>query len=339
MHCKRILTLGIGLAAATALLLGGCGSDTAKLKSTKEEQTPVMTVDGIDVPYEIYRYVALNYKAQYEAEAGGDTAIWDGAEGSAFHERLNEHVDETIINLYATQSLCAQYDIAPDDDVIAKALDQKMEELYEQYADDMALYRENLAEAHMTDSVYRFLIRNDLLADELFFAMYNAGEFPDGEEALQPIFASDEIIRVKQILISATNGSSDEENRAKIEEIYRLVESGADFDTLIHEYGQDLYLFNNDDGYYIAKGTRHPEFEEAAFSLAVGETSGIVHSDAGYSIIKRYEKDDAYLKSHYDDLRTEYYSALYNIRLETYAAGLTIERLPALDKYSIFTME
>ena len=191
----------------------------------------------------------------------------------------------------------------------------------------------------MTDNVYRFLIRNDLLADELFFAMHNAGEFPDGEEALQPIFASDEIIRVKQILISATNGNSDAENLAKIEEIYQMVESGADFDALIDEYGQDLYLFNNDDGYYIAKGTRHPEFEEAAFSLAVGETSGIVQSDAGYSIIKRYEKDDAYLKSHYDDLRTEYYSALYNTRLETYAAGLTIERLPALDKYSIFTME
>ncbi len=339
MYCKRILTLGICLTAAAALLFSGCSSDTVNLKSTKEEQTPVMTVDGIDVPYEVYRYVALNYKAQYEEEADGDTSIWDGAEGSSLYGRLNENVDKTIINLYATESLCAEYDIAPDDDVIAKALDQKMDELYEQYEDDMTLYKESLTAAHMTDNVYRFLIRNDLLADELFFAMYNAGEFPDGEEALQPIFASDEIIRVKQILISATNGNSDEENLAKIEEIYQLVTSGEDFDTLLAEYGQDLYLFNNSDGYYIAKGTRYPEFEEAAFSLAVGETSGIIHSDAGYSIIKRYEKDDAYLESHYDDLRTEYYSALYNIRLETYAAGLTIERLPALDNYSIFTME
>lgn len=339
MHCKRILTLGVALTAATAFLLSGCGSDTANLKSTREEQTPVMTVDGIDVPYEVYRYVVLNYKAQYEAEAGGDTTIWDGAEGNALYGRLNENVNKTIVNLYATQSLCARYDISPYDDVIAKSLEQTMNELYEQYAEDMTLYQESLTAAHMTDNVYRFLIRNDLLADELFFAMHNAGEFPDGEEALQPIFASDEIIRVKQILISATNGNSDAENLAKIEEIYQMVESGADFDALIDEYGQDLYLFNNDDGYYIAKGTRHPEFEEAAFSLAVGETSGIVQSDAGYSIIRRYEKDDAYLKSHYDDLRTEYYSALYNTRLETYAAGLTIERLPALDKYSIFTME
>lgn len=339
MYCKRILTCAIGLVAATTLLFCGCSDDTIHLKSTKEEQNTVMIVDGIDVPYEIYRYVTLNYKAQYEAEAGGNPNIWNGADGNALYGRLRENVDKTIINLYATQSLCAQYDIEPDDDVIAKTLDQKMEELYEQYADDMTLYKESLTAAHMTDSVYRFLIRNDLLADELFFAMYNAEEFPDGEEMLQPIFASDEIIRVKQILISATNGNSVEENRARIEEIYQLVESGTDFDSLIDEYGQDLYLFNNDDGYYIAKGTRHPEFEEAAFSLAIGETSGIVQTDAGYSIIKRYEKDDTYLKNHYDDLRTEYYSALYNIRLETHAAGLTIERLPVLDKYSIFTME
>lgn len=336
MRFKRILSLGICL---TLLAFSGCNNDTSPMKSTKEEQTPVMTVAGIDVPFEIYRYVALNYKAQYEAAAVGDTAVWNGTDGDALLERLNENTDKTIIHLYATESLCAQYDISPDDSIIKEALDQKMDELYEQYENDMTLYQESLTAAHMNDSVYRFLIRNDLLADELFFAMYNAGEFPDGEDVLQPIFASDEIIRVKQILISSDNGNTEEENLARAEEIYRMVESGADFDTLVQEYGQDLYLFNNDDGYYIAKGTRFPEFEEAAFSLAVGETSGIVRSDAGYSIIKRYEKDNTYLKEHYNDLRTEYYSALYNIRLETYAAGLTIERLPALDKYSIFTMQ
>ncbi len=337
MNRKRILSLGL-TAALSAAVLVGCGSDSGVPKSTKEELKAVMTVDGIDVPYEIYRYVALNYKDQYEAEAGGDSTIWEGADGNALYGRLSENVEKTIINLYATESLCAQYDITPDDDMIVKELDQKMDELYEQYAEDMSLYTENLAQAHMNDSVYRFLIQNDLLSDALFYAMYNAGEFPDGED-LETVFASDTFIRVKQILISADNGNTAEENLAKAEEIYRMVDSGADFDTLVQEYGQDLYLFNNDDGYYIARGTRHPEFEEAAFSLEVGEVSGIVASTAGYSIIKRYEKDDAYLKSHYDDLRTEYYSALYNIRLETYAAGLTMERLPALDEYSIFTMQ
>lgn len=335
MHGKQILTLGICLGM---LALSGCGSTSDVPKSTKEEQKAVMTVDGIDVPYEIYRYVALNYKEQYEAEAGGDTGIWDGADGNELFGRLNENVEKTIINLYATQSMCAQYDISPDDDMIAKEVDQKMDELYEQYEDDMALYTESLTEAHMNDSVYRFLVRNDLLSDALFYAMYNAGEFPDNED-LTPIFASDEFIRVKQILISADNGNTDEENLAKAEEIYRMVTAGADFDTLVQEYGQDLYLFNNDDGYYIARGTRYPEFEKAAFSLEVGEVSGIVASSAGYSIIKRYEKDEQYLADHYDDLRTEYYSALYNVRLETYADGLTLERLPALDNYSIFTMQ
>ena len=59
-------------------------------------------------------------------------------------------------------------------------------------------------------------------------------------------------------------------------QILNLVNKGEDFDALIKEYGGDLFLFNNDDGYYISRGNYYKAFEDTAFSLEVGETSDII---------------------------------------------------------------
>ena len=56
----------------------------------------------------------------------------------------------------------------------------------------------------------------------------------------------------------------------KAVEILELVNKGEDFDALIKEYGGDLFLFNNDDGYYISRGNYYKAFEDTAFSLEVG---------------------------------------------------------------------
>ena len=83
-HNKRLLAAF----SASVLLLSAvsCKNDEKLLESTKEEQTAVMTIDGFDVPMELYRYVALNYKTQYEQGASGD--IWLGEEGQALLDEL-----------------------------------------------------------------------------------------------------------------------------------------------------------------------------------------------------------------------------------------------------------
>ena len=54
MIVKRILAAVV--AAVTILVFVSCGTD---LSSTSEESRTVMTVDGYDVPYEMYRYAAM----------------------------------------------------------------------------------------------------------------------------------------------------------------------------------------------------------------------------------------------------------------------------------------
>jgi len=261
-------------------------------------------------------------------------------------QELNADVEETIVTLYATLAMCEEYGIRADDAYITDSLEITMDAVYEEYEYDYKAYAEAIAQHNMNDSVYRFVLRNELLADELLNAMIERGEIPNDDASVQAVFDSDEFIRVKQILISTEDDMlfssgdrlSDEECLATAENLLNQIKSGADFDELVQKKGQDLFMFNNDDGYYFARGYLDQAFEDAAFSLNIGETSDVVKTSAGYSIIKRYEKDPAYIEKHFDDLREDYIGGLYNLAVDAFADGLTAAPTDALADYSIFNL-
>ncbi len=328
--------------ALTLLLLGGmltslvsCGDDTKILKSTKEDKIVVMTVDGNDVPLELYRYVALQYRDAYGGNDNPD--IWLGESGAALLAELNEDVDESIIRMFTTLSLCEDYGINEDDGYIKDAVNHAMDEIYEMYEYKYEAYAESIAEYNMNDSVYRFLVRNDILAEELMAKMMKNGELPSEDEELRAIINSDEVIRIKQILVNDTT-LSEEENRSLAEEAYGYALSGMDFDQLVNKYGDDWQMFNNPDGYYISRGSYTQAFEDAAFSLEVGELSEIIETEAGFSILLRLEKEDAYIDKHFETLAEDYLKGLYNIALEKHEASLTVEKTDKLADYTIFNM-
>ena len=334
---KTVTRLAAGVLLGTVLLSAtSCGDDKKILESTKDDKIVVMTVAGHDVPLELYRYVALNYKRVYETGKSSD--IWLGESGSALMEELNADVEETIVTLYATLAMCEEYGILADDAYITDSLEITMDAVYEEYEYDYKAYADAIAQYSMNDGVYRFIMRNELLSAELLNALTEAGKIPDDDAVIREVFDSDEFIRVKQLLSSNENGVSDEECLTRAEELLEQINSGADFDELVQKKGQDLFMFNNDDGYYFARGYLDTAFEDAAFALDIGETSDIVKTSAGYSIIKRYEKDPAYIEKHFEDLREDYISGMYNLAVEAYAETLTVQATEELKNYSIFNL-
>lgn len=325
-------------AALAVMLLGSaCKDGKDILESSAEETAAVMTINGFEVPYELYRYVTLNYKTQYEKNAEED--VWLGESGQRLLAELNENVTETLARMYTTITLCQEYGINIDDEIIVDSVDVQMDDIYEGYEYDYETYNAAIAAYNMNDGVYRFIIRNEVLTEELFNAMIARNEICTDEAYLRELFNSDAFIRVKQILISSDNGNTDEENRARAEELLEMANNGEDFDDLVQKYGQDLYMFNNEDGYYIMKGSYLTEFEEAAFNLEVGETSGVVKSAAGYSIIRRYEKEGAYIEENFETLAQTYFDSVYNLRLEEALTSVVVEPTELLDDYSIFTIK
>ena len=66
---------------------------------------------------------------------------------------------------------------------------------------------------------------------------------------------------------------------------------GADFDTLMAEYGEDPGMVANPHGYTFTAGMMVSEFEQGTRELEIGEISGLIRTVHGYHIILRIEPD------------------------------------------------
>jgi peptidyl-prolyl cis-trans isomerase D len=115
-----------------------------------------------------------------------------------------------------------------------------------------------------------------------------------------------EQVEVRHILIKTPapgpNGKVDEAAvkaaREKAESILKQLKNGANFAELAKKYSQDPGSKDNGGSLgWIQRGQTVPEFEQAAFSLPKGQTSGIVRSTFGFHIIHVDDKQQAHVKS------------------------------------------
>jgi peptidyl-prolyl cis-trans isomerase D len=92
--------------------------------------------------------------------------------------------------------------------------------------------------------------------------------------------------RAAHILIES-DGSSDAEAKAKIEEIAKRLAAGEDFAALAKEASQDPGSANEGgDLGFAGPGVYDPAFEEALYALEEGQVSSPVRSDFGWHLIK-----------------------------------------------------
>jgi foldase protein PrsA len=98
-------------------------------------------------------------------------------------------------------------------------------------------------------------------------------------------FSTPEQVRASHILV---------ETKEEADAILKQLKEGADFATLAKEKSQDPGSKDNGgDLDFFGKGVMDPAFEEAAFSLKVGELSEPVKSSFGYHIIKVTDRKEA----------------------------------------------
>jgi len=79
---------------------------------------------------------------------------------------------------------------------------------------------------------------------------------------------------------------------ARLEEARARIERGEPFADVARAYSDDASAQSGGDLGTIARGATVPEFEEAAFALNPGETSGIVTTRFGFHLIQVVEKSD-----------------------------------------------
>ncbi|MBQ9121407.1 MAG: peptidylprolyl isomerase [Clostridia bacterium] len=306
---KKILSFLL-LCAVTVSVLAGCG-----YASTAEEREPVFSLMGYDVPYEVYRFYVMTAKSSYGLldEEGNtktdDAELLSKAENAAM---------ESVRNLYAALKIAEQYGYSMEDEDIITEAEAYFEALRDSYEEETD-FRRDMAAAYMNKSVVVLVRGAKILENKAYEAALENGGIDVSDEALRSFFDSEEVIRVKQILIQREYFANAEEVAAIAYEKALVAE---DFDTVF-----DLYTrsgFYTEDR-YLARGETVEEFEEAAFALEIGELSPVVESSAGYSILVRYEKEADLFEEEQESFAEKYYLYQFNAMLDEIKSNAEIQ--------------
>jgi len=165
----------------------------------------------------------------------------------------------------------------------------------------------------------------------------NKLDFKIKEEDVEKYY-KDNYICAKHILLltcdpqTGEKFNTEEKNAANEKAAYALrkLKSGVSFDEVMKEFGQDPGVEYNTDGYVFTKGDMIEKFENAAYSLRVGEMTGIVESELGYHIIRRVELPE---------MSQQFFNELYNNMAQKEYEKLLEEEIGKSDIKVNYTIE
>lgn len=268
-----------------------CGCGYRKVEPSTEDSRAVGEVDGYTVSYDELFYLTMTYREALKSTYGDD--IFDTEQSRAlYREELTELVYGAITEKYAVLSLSEEIGYGEDD--VETLVDEDMEELVTSLG-GMHEYKKMLYENYMTDRYARFASAVGILENNLLYSYVNyLGLIESDVETIVSIVMDEDVYaRTRHIAVFKDNGKSDAENRALMDDLEGQLREGADFDTLVDTYNEDEE--QNENGYYFMRGEMQKTYEEAAFMLKIGESSGVVETADAYFIIRREEKAYEYV--------------------------------------------
>jgi len=159
-------------------------------------------------------------------------------------------------------------------------------------------YRQALAAAGISMEQIRSDLDMQYLAE--MWARAKTGSVKTDEATVRKVYdehknefkKSDEA-HVLQILVPtspADTPAKREEARKRAEEAYAKAKAGEDFGKLAAKYSQAPNAAAGGDAGFIPQGTQLREFDQAAFSLPVGQVSPVFETQAGFNVIKILER-------------------------------------------------
>ena len=283
----------------SALLLVLCAGGTHAEKAKKDapapakefkDSDPVAKVNGKPITYGDYQRQYTNMKQRLFISRGQEMTPEQG-------ERLKTGIIDSLIGAELLAQEAGKQKIPVTDQDIETQLDE-----FAKQAGGRDKLAEQLQKAGFSLDVFKEKIKVQLAVQKLIEK--------ESADAVKPTEAEKKeyyenhpsefdrplMIHVAHILarLDAQATAEDEAKaKAKIEEILKKVQAGADFAQVAREHSEGPSAPQGGDLGWVTKGRMAPEFEKAAFDLKAGEISGVVKTSFGFHIIKVYEIKEA----------------------------------------------
>jgi peptidyl-prolyl cis-trans isomerase D len=242
---------------------------------------------------------------KFEASVGDDILI---SKLQALISGTATVSDAEVHEQFIKQNSKVKFDYAVlKQDDIKKGLHPTDEELKAFYATHQAAYANSIPEKRKV----KYAIIDNSKAEAS--AHITPEDLRDYYDQHRDEYRVPEQVKVSHILIKTPvpgpDGKVDEkgvaEAQRRAEDLLKQLKNGAKFEDLASKYSEDPGSAKQGGSLgWIGRGQTVPEFEKVAFSLPVGQISGIVKSSYGFHIIRVDDKHEAQLKS-LDEVKSE----------------------------------
>ena len=165
-------------------------------------------------------------------------------------------------------------------------------------------------ESYMSDQLLKLMYRKEIsdqikVTDEKIDKYYT-----ENKEKLfkipEQVKASHILVKIEVDSVSHDTAQAKKKAEQRAEKIYQEAKGGANFDSLAKGYSQDLgSKTRGGDLGFFPRGRMVKQFEDAAFSLGIGEISEPIETQFGYHIIKVTDKKNEGYQELDNNLREE----------------------------------
>lgn len=166
-------------------------------------------------------------------------------------------------------------------------IDEELQKLYDKYRGNKAFVQKIILVGQSEEQIRKTIEQNQII-EKYFNTIAFAGiDIP--EEEIRKDYETEKTVSLRHIVMLTEDKSEAEKIsiREKMEKILAKARAGEDFVRLMQVHSEDKRL-RASGGLHenVPRGKFYESFEEAAFSIPLGEISDIVETDIGYHIIK-----------------------------------------------------
>lgn len=280
----------------------------------------VLIVDRFPVSADFYRYFRFN--------TANTLGIREDDEYD--NEMLKSATVKSICEYYSMQKTASEYGRTP----YSAEVKSKVNSVFDKYKGYYGnTFDKVLADTGMTEEIFRNVLTVSHFEDEILESVREVTLATPAEDRVNELMNDDGYIRATHILFT---------DRESAEAAYKKAADATDaeFIEMAKTLGADAGLAANDGSYYFSEGTMIEEFEDAAFDLKEGETSGIVESEKfGYHIIRRLPKDREYIAANIDEMYFFKMAANFKKYVYTELAQELEGKVIATEKYASASKE
>lgn len=316
---KKIL----GMLMAGIMVLGMVACNGAK------QELYVAKVNGKEIAYSDYEKNYMIFKKQIEANVGADIWTQDAGSGKTYGEVFKEQILEKLIEDAMLSQEAEKAGLKVDEKEIADQLEN-----FKKQIETNQEYKDYLEQNGISDDFIKKQMEIDNLLTKFRVDYDKKNEVSEEDikkyyQENQAEFKIDEV-RASHILLKTVDDNrlplddaAKEAVRTKAQEVLAKVKSGEDFARLAKEYSEDPgSAENGGDLNFFGRGQMVKPFEDAAFSMGVGQVSELVESNFGYHIIKVTDKKNE--TSGFEEVQDRIKSTLLDEAYQKYVEELKV---------------